>query len=61
MTRLVQLVQRPHVSREQNSPLMPVESPVILAKLSFPTGPLKTEFTSQSFPRGRSEVPSSPL
>lgn len=56
MTRLVQLVQCPHVSWEQNSPLTPA---IILTKLSFPTGPPKTE--SQSFPRGKSEVPSSPL
>ena len=58
MTRLVQLVQCPHVSWEQNSPLTPT---IILTKLSFPTGPPKTEFTSQSSPRGKSEVHSSPL
>lgn len=61
MMWLVQVVQRPHMSQEQNSPLTPAESPVILTKLSFPTEPPKTEFTCQSFPRGRSEVPSSPL
>lgn len=61
MMRLVQVVQRPHMSQGEFTPHARGVSYAILTKLSFPTEPRKTEFTCQSFPRGRSEVPSSPL
>ena len=50
-----------HVPGTEFTPHALGVSCVILTKLSFPTEPLKTEFTCQSFPRGRSEVPSSLL